>query len=146
MDSGGQEAEVTPAISRNTLKQQAYQVLKDMIHSHRFTPGKWINIEQLAKEMGISRTPICEAFNELEQEGLVKWEKNRGVRMIHMTPGMALDLYNVREVLEVMAVRLVTRHITGREVKELEKNLKLTTTDRELRKSAGILKNRLSIS
>ena len=57
-------------LTRKTLKEQAYQALRAMIVSHRFSPGKWINVEQLVQELGVSRTPIRLALKQLEEEKL----------------------------------------------------------------------------
>jgi DNA-binding GntR family transcriptional regulator len=107
-------------LRRTTLKDQAYRALRDMIASHRFTSGTWINAEQLAKELGVSRTPVWQALKELEKQGLVRHEPNRGIRMVEMTPDMAVELYEVRGVLEGMAASLAARCIPARSIKRLE--------------------------
>lgn len=96
-------------LKRNTLKEQAYIALRDMIAGQRFSSGTWINAELLAKELGVSRTPVWQALKQLEAEGLVQHVPNRGVRMVEMTPEMAVDLYEVRGVLEGLAARLMAR-------------------------------------
>jgi len=58
-------------LKRLTLKKQAENALREMIASYRFTPGKWINVESLAKELEVSRTPVWQALKDLEKEGLV---------------------------------------------------------------------------
>ncbi len=103
---GRKEARVGGTLKRVTLKEQAYQALREMIRSYRFTPGGWINVEQLAKELGVSRTPVWQALKQLEGEGLVRHEPNRGIRMVEMTREMAVDLYLVRGELEGLAARL----------------------------------------
>lgn len=98
-------------LTRKTLKEQAYHALREMIVSHRFSPGKWINVEQLVQELGVSRTPIRLALKQLEEEGLVQHIPNRGVSLVEMTLPMALDLYRVRGVLEGMAARLAAKNM-----------------------------------
>lgn len=107
-------------LRRTTLKDQAYRALREMIASHRFTSGTWINTEQLAKELGVSRTPVWQALKELEKEGLVRHEPNRGIRMLEMTPEMAVDLYEVRGALEGMAAGLAAGRISARSIQRLE--------------------------
>ncbi len=102
----GRGQPVGGTLKRVTLKEQAYQALREMIRSYRFTPGGWINVEQLAKELGVSRTPVWQALKQLESEGLVRHEPNRGIRMVEMTREMAVDLYLVRGELEGLAARL----------------------------------------
>lgn len=100
-------------IRKEMLSSQVYRALKEMIANYRFSPGSRINVEELAKELEVSRTPIWEAVRKLEQEGLLENIPNRGVFMIEMTLPMALQLYQVREVLEGLAGRLAASNISG---------------------------------
>ncbi len=93
-------------LTRMTLKEQAYHALREMIISHRFSAGRWINVEKLSKELGVSRTPVWQALKDLEREGLVNHLPNRGIRMAEMTPRMAMELYEVREGMESLAASL----------------------------------------
>ncbi len=107
-------------LTRKTLKEQAYQALRTMIVSHRFSPGKWINVEQLVQELGVSRTPIRLALKQLEEEKWVRHIPNRGVSLVEMTLPMALDLYRVRGVLEGMAARLAAKTMDPKTRSRLE--------------------------
>lgn len=107
-------------LRKTTLKEQAYHAIEEMIASYRFSSGTWINVEQLAKEMGVSRTPVWQALRDLEKAGLVTHVRNRGIRMAEMTPDMAMDLYVVREVLEGLAARMAAERLDGRVPQELD--------------------------
>ena len=98
-------------LQREKLSNQIYTVLKEMIADHRFQPGARLNIESIARELDVSRTPVWEAVRRLEQEGLVENIPNRGVFMSSLTAEKALDLYAVREMLEGMAARLAATRI-----------------------------------
>ena len=111
-------------LERMTLKKQADKALREMIASHRFTPGKWINVEGLAKELAVSRTPVWQALKELEKEGLVTHEHGKGIRMVQMTLEMAWDLYAVRGVLEGMAASLASDKISRGAIRRMESILK----------------------
>ncbi len=102
------------------LKIQAEEKLREMIQSYRFAPGKWINIERLSKDLGVSRTPVAQALKKLESEGLVTHVPNQGIRMASMTMDMAHDLYRVRGLLEGMAGRLAAVGIDGKSIRRLE--------------------------
>jgi DNA-binding GntR family transcriptional regulator len=115
---------VAGPLKRITLKEQAYQALREMIRSYRFTPGGWINVEQIAKELGVSRTPVWQALKQLESEGLVRHEPNRGIRMVEMTREMAVDLYLVRGELEGLAARLAAPSMNGELLREMEQVLR----------------------
>ena len=111
-------------LERLSLKKQAEKTLREMIASYRFTPGKWINVESLAKELAVSRTPVWQALKDLEKEGLVTHEHGKGIRMVQMTLEMACDLYTVRGVLEGMAAGLASEKITPGTIRRLESILK----------------------
>lgn len=111
-------------LKRLTLKKQAETALREMIASYRFTPGKWINVESLAKELEVSRTPVWQALKDLEKEGLVTHAPKQGIRMAQMTLEMAHDLYTVRGLLEGMAGRLAAEIISSGTLKRLESMLK----------------------
>ena len=107
-------------LERLPLKIQAEETLRKMIRTYRFAPGKWINIERLAKDLGVSRTPVAQALKKLESEGLVTHVPNQGIRMASMTMDMAHDLYRVRGLLEGMAGRLAAVGIDEISIKRLE--------------------------
>lgn len=109
-----------PKIERKKLSNQVYDILKEMIANHRFQPGARLNVEQITKELGVSRTPVWEAVSRLEQEDLVENIPNRGVFMAVLTPQKALELYAVREVLEGMAARLAAVRIDQKSLAIME--------------------------
>jgi len=110
-------------IKRENLNSKVYAALKQMIANYRFKPGARINVEEITKELGVSRTPVWEAIRRLEQEGLVVNTPNKGVFMNILTPEEALDLYAVREVLEGMAARLAAERIDPKTLAKLDKSL-----------------------
>ncbi len=110
-------------IPREKLAGKVYNILKEMIANYRFQPGTRLNIEQLSREMGVSRTPVWEAVGRLQQEGLLVTVPNKGVYLAALTPETALDLYAVREVLEGMAGRLAAEKITIATLAKLEESL-----------------------
>lgn len=112
-----------PKLPKEKLSNLAYQAIKEMISNHRFQPGTRLNVESLAKEMGVSRTPVWEAVGRLEQEGLIENIPNRGVFMVELTPEQALQLYEVRELLEGMAARLAASNISSAGIKRMERCL-----------------------
>jgi DNA-binding GntR family transcriptional regulator len=112
-----------PKIVTEKLSNKVYLVLKEMIANYRFQPGTRLNVEQLTKELGVSRTPVWEAINRLEQEGLLETIPNRGVFMTVLTPQNSLQLYQVREVLESMAGGLAATLIKNKTLKKMEKCL-----------------------
>ena len=105
------------------LSERAYFKIKKMISDYRFSPGSRLNVEQLARDLGTSRTPIWEAVRRLEQEGLAKNIPNRGVFLVELTHKAAIELYTVREVLEGLAARLAVQRISDQVLEKMEKQL-----------------------
>ncbi len=108
-------------IKRENLNTKVYSALKQMITNYRFKPGERINVEQITKELGVSRTPIWEAIRRLEHEGLVVNSPNKGVFMYTLTPDEAIDLIAVRETLETMAAKLAAERIDEKTLAKLDK-------------------------
>jgi len=110
-------------VSRERLSNQVYTILKGMIADYRFNPGMRVNVEQIAKEVGASRTPVWEAVHRLIQEGLLENIPNRGVFMSALTPKQAIELYTVRESLESLAARLAIPNVDEKTIKKMNKCL-----------------------
>ena len=110
-------------VNKQRLSNQVYDILKDMITNYRFSPGMRINVEQITKEVGASRTPVWEAVHRLIQEGLLVSIPNRGVFMAALTARQAIELYIVREVLEGLAARLAIANMDDRTLKKMTKCL-----------------------
>jgi len=87
---------------------QAYQHLRAAIVENRYPPGHRLVEQQLAAELGLSRTPVREALRKLEAEGLVVSERNRGAMVRPLSSTEVVDLYGLRIKLESYAVELAT--------------------------------------
>lgn len=96
-------------IKADVLEQVAYQKVKQMILSHQLPPGKKIVQDKLAKELGISRTPLRSALQMLEAEQLVESIPRRGMIVRSFSPEEIIDIYECRIALESTAVHLFTQ-------------------------------------
>lgn len=103
-----------------SLGTQAYQELKSLILERRLTPGEKINEGELARAMGISRTPIREALNRLAKEGLVNIYPQRGAFVVEFSEADVEELFLIRERLEGLAAYLAAERITSKDVEKLE--------------------------
>jgi DNA-binding GntR family transcriptional regulator len=110
-----------PPIQRESLEEQTYTRLRAAIIDRRITPGERIPVDYLAREFGISRTPILNALKRLAQEGVVDCVSRRGVFVRRFSKPEMARLFEVREALEGMAVRLAARRIAPREILALAK-------------------------
>ena len=88
------------------LTELAYLQIKRYILEGSFSEGKKLTEDTLAAQLGISKSPVREALNRLESDGLVTIEPRRGAFVRKFSLKEADDLYAVREVLEVHAVGL----------------------------------------
>ena len=112
----------TPAESI-PVRERAYEHLKASILSGRFNPGERLAEEHLAKELGISRTPIREALHKLESEGLIKPLASRGFVASQDSKDDIEELFEIRAVLEGYALRLICGRITDTVLAQLEETV-----------------------
>ena len=96
---------------RTNLRDQIYDILKRRIVLRQIESGKKINEEDLAKSLGVSRTPIRETLLRLEHEGIVKIIPRRGAFVVSQSKEKVMDLFEVREVLEGLVAQLATKNM-----------------------------------
>src|SRR6266851_866036 len=95
-----------PRLENLTLSQRAHTFLRDEILSNRLPPGTELQEVALSEQLGVSRGPIRDAIGRLAAEGLVTVRPRRGAVVRLLSKDEFLELYQVREALEIMAVRL----------------------------------------
>lgn len=117
-------------IVREDLSSEVYRRLKEMILSNELKPGEKLIQEQIAAMFGISRMPLHQAFQMLENEMLVEKIPRRGFFVTVVDIRRLIDAFEVREVLEGLAARLATRKITPEEIRYL-RSLFLPFKDKE---------------
>jgi DNA-binding GntR family transcriptional regulator len=91
---------------RGSLVDQVRDSIHAAITSGRLDPGDRLREIPLSKHFGVSTTPVREALRRLESEGLVQVQPRRGAVVMALEDGVVADLYDLRLVLEVEAVRL----------------------------------------
>jgi DNA-binding GntR family transcriptional regulator len=105
-----------------TLKNKVYRELRRSIIVGRRAPGSKINIQQIAEDYGTSITPIREALQMLNQEGLVTIKPHSGYLVTRLTLKQLRDLLELREILELAAVeKAALRIIDEAQIEELER-------------------------
>jgi len=109
-----------PATSDNTLKDRIYTELRQSIIMGHRSPGQKIDIRRISRQYGTSVTPVREALQMLNQEGLVTIKPHSGYLVTRLTLKQLRDLLNLREILEVAAVERAVGQITEEQLAALE--------------------------
>lgn len=92
-----------------SIREKAYLYIQQLIASGALEAGGGISELMLAKELGSSRTPVREAMNQLAAEGLLAQSPGGGMVVAQLTREDIIELYELREALEVYAVEKVAR-------------------------------------
>jgi len=101
------------------VREKVYEYLKSAILSGRFHPGTRLAEEHLAKEAGVSRTPVREALHKLELEGLIKPLETRGFIVSRDSKEEVEELFEIRAILEGHALRIISQKISDQDVGKL---------------------------
>lgn len=101
------------------LRDVVFNTLRQGILRGLLPPGLRLMEIQLAKQLGVSRTPVREAIRKLELEGLVVTIPRKGAEVAEITPKDLHDVLEVRCALEALAVELACQAITTEELNEL---------------------------
>jgi DNA-binding GntR family transcriptional regulator len=92
---------------QKSKKAIVYETLKKRIISHSLHPGEPLNESVLSKELKISKTPIREAFQQLEKEGFIENVPGRGAFVSRISIQDIRELFEIREILECQVIRRV---------------------------------------
>jgi DNA-binding GntR family transcriptional regulator len=106
-----------------TTRDRVYLTLREAITTADLVPGRRLSENELAGQLGVSRTPIREALALLREERLVAIVPQLGTFVTLVSPGAVADAAFVREALECAAVRLAAEHIGATALAELQANL-----------------------
>jgi len=111
----------TIAILRsNSLPTLVQKEIERMILAGELSVGAKLNEVAVAERLGVSRGPVREAFRALEESGLVRQEKNRGVFVRQVSVEEAEEIYELRAALDDWVGRRVAHTASAEQVKELK--------------------------
>ena len=102
------------------LRDVVFNTLRRAILKGELKPGERLMEIALADKLGVSRTPIREAIRKLELEGLVVMAPRKGAKVASITERDLSDVLEVRKGMEVLAISLACKRITGEELEKLE--------------------------
>lgn len=106
-----------------TAQQMAYIHLQDKIVSGALAGGSRIKADEVAAELGLSRMPVREAIRQLDAEGYVTIRPNRGAVVTTRTREQVVELFEIRAILEGMALRFAAANATKSNVADLQLEL-----------------------
>jgi DNA-binding GntR family transcriptional regulator len=98
-------------LSRQTLRDRAYETIKEAILKNELAPGQALSIEELASSLNTSPTPVREALAGLAADGLVHFEPHRRVRVAPLTEQAVRDAFEARRLLEPWLAREAARKV-----------------------------------
>jgi DNA-binding GntR family transcriptional regulator len=83
-------------LRHESLGERVYRTVRDLILSQVFPPGSKLNVEQICRDLGVSRTPVWDTMRRLESEGLVNTVPRHGVFVLNYGADQIRDLFIVR--------------------------------------------------
>jgi DNA-binding GntR family transcriptional regulator len=115
------EARSFAAIDESVLRTRSradfvYESLRNAISDGRIGRGERVREEEIARNLGVSRTPVREALQRLQQRGLLVLGSGRGLVVAELSQQQVIELYSMREILEGSAARFAAQHATGPEI------------------------------
>jgi DNA-binding GntR family transcriptional regulator len=117
-----------------TLVDQVVRHIQTEIAQNRLRANEKISEIPIAEQLGISRSPVREAFRILERDGLIKLEPGRGAHVTEITPEDACEIFLLRSYLIGLAVRLASGGLTAKELSKYKnwvKQLRLAAAQRD---------------
>src|SRR5882762_8032209 len=109
-----------------------YESLRDAIWDGRIARGERVREEEIARNLGVSRTPVREALQRLQQRGLLVVGAGRGLVVAELSHDQVIELYAMREVLEGSAARFAAQRAAEAEIAiltRLQRELRHATND-----------------
>ena len=115
--------QIIPISRAKSLKEQAYDKLKELIITGALEPGKLQNEKRLAEALGVSRTPVREALLELSREGMVVFVQGKGVEIFKFTTQQVREVFEIRRIIEGYIIKKIATRLTGADIKEIDRNI-----------------------
>lgn len=113
------------AKDKYSLRGRVFHQIRDDILSGKYKEREELKEVAIGEELGVSRTPVREAFRQLELEGLIQIVPNKGAYVTGITAEDVHDIYAIRSLLEGLAARWACEHMTKEQMEEMEENIYL---------------------
>lgn len=108
-------------VQKQNISTDLAVYIKQQILEGTLNPGDRIVETKVARELGISQTPVREALRQLQGEGIVTIQPNKGPIVNTFDTKDVFEIYSIRSMLEGLAIRLAIRHATEEDIRNLER-------------------------
>ena len=109
-----------------SLRGKVFGKLREDILNGRYQENDELREITIGEELGVSRTPVREAFRQLELEGLIRIVPNKGAYVTGISSSDVADIYEIRSLLEGLCARWATKKITPEKIEEMEETILLS--------------------
>lgn len=107
-----------------SLTQKAYRAIRQMLFHKELVPGQKIQYRDLAKKLGVSPTPVIQALQWLEFQGLVRREQNRGTFVEPFSMDEVIEIYELRQQIELALLPISMKKLKSEDIENVEKAYK----------------------
>ncbi len=114
------ESSLVNQLNLTSLRDEVYDLLRRRILNHNYLPGFRFDLSTLETQLGISRTPLKEAMQRLERDGLVEIRPRRGTFVTRLDPSDVAEGFDVRQILECAAAKIVAQKATDEEIAKFQ--------------------------
>lgn len=114
------------ASDKYSLRGRVFRKLREDILNGHYQENDELREAAVAEELGVSRTPVREAFRQLELEGLIHIVPNKGAYVTGISTSDVADIYAIRSLLEGLCARWATKKITKEKIEEMEETILLS--------------------
>lgn len=109
-----------------SLRGRVFHKIREDILNGKYKQNEELREATIGAELGVSRTPVREAFRQLELEGLLTMIPNKGVYVNGITAKDVRDIYMIRSSLEGLCAKWATQNIKPEQLNEIEENVYLS--------------------
>ena len=110
---------MTGSIIEKSTRQDIYERIRDDITFGHLMPGERLTEKKLCGIYGVSRSPIREALRQLQSDGLIYFEKNKGMEVHKLSIEKVQEIYDVRALQEGYAVRISVERLNAEDIGNL---------------------------
>lgn len=114
------------ATDKYSLRGRVFNKLRDDILNGVLKENEELRESAIGEALGVSRTPVREAFRQLELEGLIRIVPNKGAYVTGISAADVADIYEIRSLLEGLGAKWATKRISKEKIEELEETIMLS--------------------